>query len=1037
MPQKVVCDVCPSGYQMLIPGSTFCEKCPVGRFGNGINKQCYRCNEGMYREGDDPELNACSECPTGWIQPNKDKGLCVVCEAGKYASKTKMDHCEHCLIDTFTSVSGLDKCSDCPRGYTNYFNSSSSCSMCPEGKYGNGNVLGCVICANATSRKEGADPTLCPACIPGQFNPKKGKGRCQICGAGRYQEQYNTTACLLCPTGFSRAAIVSYKETPDVNPTICYPCRAGDTALQKGLSRCSGCVVGKYGYTLETGLLARGGFCKFCKPGQYIDSKGKTECIKCRLDTYVETNGSVARGDCKLCSTSYALHTTTSGKIGVDNKTTGCLCAKGNPKSTNALDKAGYYTEPYPLEELSNPIVADRKFCLSCPSGAACYHDGMSLTDLHAKIGYWRPTKNSTIFSDCSRGIKGSDRINIARKRCCPGESNSDSNGVAAPGLEGPDGFEIKSGECEYFHNSSLTTFNTTDDQCLNGYGGELCLVCDANSVKIGTNCIRCSGKASLRYALIASFCLWILPIMLFIVFRDLCQQHLRHRQQKMLHQKKQKVVPNGVAVTTTDHAIDSNVFYAFAATFVDLGVNEAITTHLKKTKIHTDNPIRKKKVVLFAGQVLHIIQFAQIVHCISVVLDNIPWSSRYASVIVFLGLSNLDLFSLIEILQGHFYSCHLSVSFLERWIIYTSMPFMMLLGVCLSYGFVQCYSRRKTMCKCCLSRSQARYNQLKQDRNSTLLFVWLFIYPSTITRVFGIFRCALIEGVQGWVLESNVEFKCYQGNHWIYIGISIGVLFLFGLGLPLFLFITLCKTKQKKYRDNISYQRTYGFLYTHLDAACWWFIPISMFHTFALVGGLNVVGVRGPGQPLLACLLQLVMLLVILKQAPYNTTTDDRTTLVSSLTIMLILLAGFALFVDIPSLKRPKINFSDMFMTVVLLSLLAAFALFAVASISHILFAEITYKMYLYCCQRCLQMKKKCKKSCERTMSPLSPLCQSPPWLKDEEFDGFPPSTFCPINKCVSIAFYLWGIWRDCVCCWFDFSYEFCFFVMLIIPGT
>jgi len=865
--------------------------------------------------------------------------------------------------------------------------------MCAEGQYGNGLVLGCIFCANASSRKDGANPTVCPVCSPGLYQPEKGQGSCRICGAGKYQEKYNTTSCLLCPSGFSREEIISFKKTPDVDPTVCYPCQAGETTLSNGMSRCSGCIVGKYGYTLEDGQQhATGGYCRFCRPGMFQDSKGKTKCLQCPKDSYVETNGSVARGNCQLCTTTYALHTTTSEQVGVDNKTSGCICAKAKPESTTTLDRAGYYTEQFSEEEISNPVVADRKLCLPCPSGAACYHDGMSLTDLHSQIGYWRPSINSTIFSDCSKGIKGVNRVAIARQRCCP------------------------YGRCEQFYNSTMKTFNTTDDQCLTGYGGELCLVCATNSVKIGTECVACQGGASLPFALVASFCLWTIPVMLFIVARDVCLQCVRRKRKLQTRgQNRDKIVPYSVATTSATAAATTNeiedTLYSFVASFVELGVNEAIVSHLKTKKITVVQKTKllnttTQKITMVAGQIFQLIQFMQMIHCLFIVLDYVPWVSSFASVMVVFGLSNLDLFSLIELVQGFapFKSwCHLSVPFLERWILYTLMPLVMAVCVYLAYACVRCYSRRGVGCTCCVKRSQVTFEQLPHNRTRTLIFVWLFIYPSTITRMFGVFRCTQIEGVQGWVLESDIAFQCYKGIHWVYMGFSIVASLLFGLGFPLYLLSIVCKKNRNKsssisstninIKSHLNFQRAYGDVFLHLDADGWWFVPVSMLHTFVLVGTLQIVGFGRHGQSIIACLLQLGILLLTLKRAPFLNSIDNRSHFVSSLTIMLVVLCGFALLVDLPTAQHPTITFSEDFMTTCLLSLLAAHFMFTTATSIHILFADKVYTLYTQCIRKCIQI-------CQRkNRVVLPPLCYSPPQLKDEDFLGFPPSSFCPIS--------------------------------------
>ena len=112
--------------------------------------------------------------------------------------------------------------------------------------------------------------------------------------------------------------------------------------------------------------------------------------------------------------------------------------------------------------------------CLLCPVGADCSRrDGVLLHELVAQNGYWRTSANSTTFSDCEQGHKGNSAQSIARERCCPvGKCN-------ASGL---------------LHVTGTSMFNTTNDQCADGYTGALCLSCAKDYVLQSGTCLPCKG---------------------------------------------------------------------------------------------------------------------------------------------------------------------------------------------------------------------------------------------------------------------------------------------------------------------------------------------------------------------------------------------------------------------------------------------------------------------------------------------------------------------------------------------------------------
>ena len=71
------------------------------------------------------------------------------------------------------------------------------------------------------------------------------------------------------------------------------------------------------------------------------------------------------------------------------------------------------------------------------------------------------------------------------------------------------------------------------------------------------------------------------------------------------------------------------------------------------------------------------------------------------------------------------------------------------------------------------------------------------------------------------------------------------------------------------------------------------------MFHKMLMTGALCIIGQGSAVQPLVAILFQLFFLLVVLKLAPYESDGDDWASIVTSLTIVLTLLSGFALVSD------------------------------------------------------------------------------------------------------------------------------------------
>jgi hypothetical protein len=287
-----------------------------------------------------------------------------------------------------------------------------------------------------TGKKGGRRLSLveCSLCPIGYYTTAEGSLKCIQCEAGRYGNIITAEACDVCPIGFAR-------NSTDTDITQCRQCKLGETTKAKGESSCDNCDLGRYGNIP--------GSCEICSLGQYQDGKGETECKHCSVDTYLTEQGKSSNADCIPCAGSRS----TGSTIGNINNAS-CLCKR--------ID---YYTD-------------SKDDCRICPEGADCsIKDGLLLSELTAKPGYWRPDLATDTFSPCIVGYSSLDAQELADARCCPVNITTNTS------------------IC------SNTTFKHTNEQCKKEYAGTLCLVCAAGYVKQGTTCIECEGGASMGVA--------------------------------------------------------------------------------------------------------------------------------------------------------------------------------------------------------------------------------------------------------------------------------------------------------------------------------------------------------------------------------------------------------------------------------------------------------------------------------------------------------------------------------------------------------
>ena len=424
------------------------------------------------------ETNAtkCDACPVGWSS-EKGSTKCQSCEAGTFSNKIGMD-CANCdagqyrqskETDDITQFTDPTKCVGCPAGWSSE-KGSTKCQSCEAGTFSNKIGMDCANCDIGQYRQRkkadgttSTDPTKCVDCPTG-WTSLVGSSKCQLCGAGTFG-----AGCQSCPLGYAR-------KGDDVDATQCRHCDIGQTTTEKGSATCQGCDLGEYGH--------KKGECSVCPMGQYQDGKGETACKECDVDTYLNELGKSSKADCRSCD---ADRSTAGIKGAVDNSS--CICKKDQ-----------YYQV--------NEVATGWSTCEECPDGGDCSaKDGLTLIEITARPGRWRPDATSLIFSPCKVAFAGTteERNKMAEARCCPLHLTSNEIGNAT--------------ESESIC-TLLTNMTHSDEQCLEGYGGALCLVCAQGYVKQGDACFPCPAGASIVHAFIALgiFCLPVFVLVLIVL---------------------------------------------------------------------------------------------------------------------------------------------------------------------------------------------------------------------------------------------------------------------------------------------------------------------------------------------------------------------------------------------------------------------------------------------------------------------------------------------------------------------------------------
>jgi hypothetical protein len=477
------CKGCPKGKWSASVGVTkesACVNCGTGKYGQNntgakSEMSCTACFRGSYLAlVGSYGITSCLACPSGFVQNVTGQAFCLPCTPGSYSKQSGMAECLKCVAGRYSHVlARTTECTACLKGLYQLEQGSTSCLNCIPGRYQDqSEQVDCLSCAigrasSAVARDSDCDVckegryqseqggTECLDCLPGQILATTGGINCTLCtqntfarqaksikcvpcGVGSYTTEEGAAACIECGAGRygegCRECPEGWKRSEDDALENCVQCKLGMVS-KKGSASCDGCDVGKYGSTK--------GFCSECQPGRYQDGKGLSQCKPCPINTFFDGSGATALRQCEPCPDDRA-----TGAINGSATNATCLCLAEKYYQDDALSVA----------------------CRPCPNGGVCPKFGSMATDLYAQAGYWQPLKGVPEFLRCADAHTDIKLAQLATERCCPTSANcSKQNGK--PELEW-----------------------TTDNQCMQGYAGPLCLACAKDHVMFENDCIECEG---------------------------------------------------------------------------------------------------------------------------------------------------------------------------------------------------------------------------------------------------------------------------------------------------------------------------------------------------------------------------------------------------------------------------------------------------------------------------------------------------------------------------------------------------------------
>ena len=112
---------------------------------------------------------------------------------------------------------------------------------------------------------------------------------------------------------------------------------------------------------------------------------------------------------------------------------------------------------------------------------------------------------------------------------------------------------------------------------------------------------------------------------------------------------------------------------------------------------------------------------------------------------------------------------------------------------------------------------------------------------PTMTTKVFAVFRCVPVAGLDARVMQIDYAEKCFQGRHATYLLLAAGFLVLYVAGVPIAI-LTILKRRRAALFDHThaDFEAThfaFGTFYKKFDQDFWFFECIVILKKLFMTG--------------------------------------------------------------------------------------------------------------------------------------------------------------------------------------------------------
>ena len=787
---RSICNFCLPGFSQSSTSSSSCENCQAGKYTKQVKSI------------------ECDPCQAGRYQHETGQASCLPCVPGLANKEQGRTECLNCKINSFAPIIGELQCTECPKGRTaaigamrcsicgtGTYKLNDSCIVCPVGFHQNTqNAKSCLECKAGFYANEKRMQN-CYACIPGMYVAEPKQTACKQCDYHMYVSEPKQTQCTTCPAGYhskrgstecSGCEVGTYgtsvetgsvdvlrcqtcpigwkRADVDVSRTRCLQCAEGQMTFNFGSTSCLGCDFGRYG--------TAPGVCERCVPGMYQDAKGQVICRDCPQDTYSDMFENKAKADCLDCQSVKTTGINNTGNVNVS----ACVCQK-------------------------ETFYQDANDCLTCPRGASCTrHDGVTIHEVYPAAGYWRSKPTDNYFSPCSKALVGQGAADaMAKARCCPLNSTTNVS-QCNRGDQGDDWL--------------------SDHQCSVGYEGPLCMICSAEFIRIGVDCKPCPGGSDISGAIMSLVGVCAI-LMIFVFIKVSRTKEVKEKADEHSDERAHFV---GELIILISYM---QILSGLARTYG--GAVEYPEQYVEFTRGMSFVNFDLAYAMVCCN---YLISFFVYITLVSYSQHSLFSFSRSSDRIF--NLKNLPKY--LWYLQP-FAHCSLSLPFQEKLILHLITPLTFWVSIQIAqFLAVQCHKAKK---------SSATLIAQSNVGGTIVLQLGMLLYPSLMTRVFSAFRCfpvAMGRETTRYFLEGDFSIACFENDSLhvtLIVPLAIVSLVVYTVGFPAFVVYELWSHRTSLHdRTHASYMLTQlrvGSLVESFEEPFWFWEPIIILYKMML----------------------------------------------------------------------------------------------------------------------------------------------------------------------------------------------------------